>query len=186
MSRTAANLKDRRFGKLFVLCKAESPNADEHAYWRCRCDCGRETLTSSASLLAGTSSCKPCSQVPKNPVWQQVYGLYKRNARRTKKAFELTTDQFLHLITSNCDYCGREPSQKLWQGTANPAHAAFRWNGIDRIDSDKGYVEGNVVPCCQPCNEMKSDKSRDEFLRLIAAIYRHHAERSVQKSSIGN
>lgn len=53
------------------------------------------------------------------------------------------------------------------------SYESFRWNGIDRIDSAKGYVEGNVVPCCKFCNEMKSDKSRDEFLQLIAAIYQH-------------
>jgi len=35
-------------------------------------------------------------------------------------------------------------------------------------------VGWSPATCCQPCNEMKSDKSREEFLRLIAAVYHHH------------
>lgn len=39
----------------------------------------------------------------------------------------------------------------------------FLYNGIDRVDSKKGYVAGNVVTCCRNCNQAKSDKSIDEF-----------------------
>ena len=180
----AIDLTGRRFGKLLVQHRDKSPNADEHAYWRCRCDCGGTTLTSGVSLLSGTRSCKPCSQIPKNAVWQQVYGLYRRNAKHRGHAFELSGVQFAGLIVSACDYCGAAPAQKLWQGRKSAAHVAFRWNGVDRVNSGKGYVEGNCVPCCKPCNEMKSDRSREEFLRMIEAIYRHRIGRSTTAGRI--
>jgi hypothetical protein len=70
------------------------------------------------------------------------------------------------LTQSDCHYCGVQPERTLRKYTQ------FRWNGIDRIDSSKGYVDGNVVPCCKTCNELKSDKSREEFLAQIEAIHR--------------
>jgi hypothetical protein len=98
---------------------------------------------------------------------------YLSSAKSKGVSFELTEEIFSKLVTSSCDYCGRQPERTLSPSRMrkNATHATFRWNGIDRIDSAKGYVEGNVVPCCKPCNELKSDKPRDEFLRLIEAIY---------------
>jgi hypothetical protein len=40
-------------------------------------------------------------------------------------------------------------------------------NGIDRIDSKLGYVEGNVVSCCKICNSAKGDLTLAEFENWI-------------------
>ncbi len=92
---------------------------------------------------------------------------YKMSAKRRGFEFALSKDVLAAITQSDCFYCGVQPSRIVRH------YSAFRWNGIDRTDNVKGYVEGNVVPCCGPCNEMKSDKSREEFLRLVAAVYRH-------------
>ena len=42
-----------------------------------------------------------------------------------------------------------------------------RINGIDRINSDKGYTIDNCVPCCAQCNHMKLDYTTEEFLTKI-------------------
>lgn len=177
MSRRTPDLQGQKFGKLLVIERTSSPTKDQHVYWRCICECGRETRSSGVSLRSGTKSCKTCGTAPRKAVWQQILRLYKSNAKNKNHAFELTTEKFVSLISSNCDYCGRKPHQKLWQGKSSALHLAFRWNGIDRVDSAKGYVEGNVVPCCKPCNEMKSDRSREEFLELIKAVYHHSTVR---------
>lgn len=38
---------------------------------------------------------------------------------------------------------------------------------IDRIDSSKGYVEGNIVVCTEVCNTMKNDLTMKEFKHQI-------------------
>jgi hypothetical protein len=99
---------------------------------------------------------------------------YRGSAKANNRSFELTDEVFSKLVTSPCDYCGRLPERTLPPSRTRKYanYATFRWNGIDRIDSAKGYVEDNVVPCCKPCNELKSNKSRDKFLRLVETIYR--------------
>ena len=67
---------------------------------------------------------------------------------------------------------------------ANATAATFGWrrvarlvtwpvNGIDRLDSKRGYEEGNCVPCYARCNQMKGDLSSEAFLSQIAMILRH-------------
>jgi len=47
-------------------------------------------------------------------------------------------------------------------------------NGIDRINSNIGYIEGNVVPCCKHCNRAKNTMSDSEFREWIKKIYAHY------------
>jgi hypothetical protein len=45
------------------------------------------------------------------------------------------------------------------------------YNGIDRVDSTKGYFNENVVSCCKVCNRAKSNLSLDEFKEWISKVY---------------
>ena len=46
-------------------------------------------------------------------------------------------------------------------------------NGIDRVDNDKGYVRGNIVPCCTNCNIAKNTFLITEFEEWINRVYEH-------------
>ena len=41
---------------------------------------------------------------------------------------------------------------------------------LDRIDSSKGYIEGNVVLCRWIINRMKNDIPHDTFLNIVSEI----------------
>ena len=70
--------------------------------------------------------------------------------------FNLTPEQSTILVNSPCRYCNQTIS-----------------NGIDRIDSKIGYVEGNVQPCCYNCNMMKRTMSHESFINHILKIARN-------------
>lgn len=44
---------------------------------------------------------------------------------------------------------------------------------IDRIDSNLGYIEGNIVITTNRINTMKNDMSTEEFKKLISDIYKN-------------
>lgn len=44
---------------------------------------------------------------------------------------------------------------------------------LDRIDSNKGYVEGNVQWVCQTINQMKWTFSQREFVEMCVAVVEH-------------
>lgn len=80
------------------------------------------------------------------------YATYKRNAKTKNREFSLTLKQFTDIILEECFYCGGE---------------GF---GIDRIDSNKGYIIDNCLPCCTLCNTMKMDSTTQEFISQCKKI----------------
>lgn len=104
-----------------------------------------------------------------------VYSNYKSRSKIKKWEFELSKELFSSLVTSNCHYCNQSPSKvrldriKIKRKESTTALL----NGIDRIDSNKGYVKDNVLPCCEDCNKAKRNLSYNDFLKMIKDIYKH-------------
>lgn len=58
LTRPATDMRGQRFGTLLVIERL--PGDGRHAYWRCRCDCGRETRTRADVLRAGRAQSCGC------------------------------------------------------------------------------------------------------------------------------
>ena len=59
------DLTGQRFGKLTALAPAE--NIGGRTAWRCRCDCGRETVVKTGSLCSGHTKSCGCQNGPGGP-----------------------------------------------------------------------------------------------------------------------
>jgi len=101
----------------------------------------------------------------------------KKDASKRGQAWALSLDLFLSLVYSKCFYCGVEPSTTV-NILKNNSLAAFwndngniTYNGIDRIDSSKGYTPDNVVTCCRTCNTAKMNMPIDEFKAWITRVF---------------
>lgn len=115
------------------------------------------------------------------PINERIYNYYssrilqqnKKESRKYKE-WSLTLSEFSELIHKPCHYCGSVPSSNnMWNkgATRTSANEVIEINGIDRIDSSKGYTYNNCVPCCTICNRMKSDLTNEEFLSHIKLLY---------------
>ena len=51
---------------------------------------------------------------------------------------------------------------------------AIKTIGLDRVDSSRGYVIGNVVSCCARDNAAKSDLTQKQFFEQIKAVAIRH------------
>ena len=144
--------------------------------YKCRCDCGNIITVRGNALTSGnTKSCgcygfesRKAKRLPNNKgVINQIILGYKRHARDRGLDWELTYEQVEDIIQSPCFYCGEEKSNlKI---TKN-CQEGFRYNGIDRIDSSKGYVIGNVVASCKKCNLAKMDMDQKDFIIWVQKV----------------
>lgn len=105
--------------------------------------------------------CQRCIASFDDPKLNRIKNAYKSNAKVRNISWELTDSEFLELVTKSCVYCGHTQE----------------YNGIDRIDPNKGYTINNCVPCCGWCNTMKLDHSLEEFLQHITNIYNFQKEK---------
>lgn len=72
-------------------------------------------------------------------------------------AFKLDKASYETLQDRACCYCGR-PSGENGR------------NGVDRIDSARGYLEGNCQTLCSNCNFSKKDVPADVFLERVRSV----------------
>ncbi len=98
--------------------------------------------------------------------------MYRRSARRRGVTWRVARATFDRLIDDDCAYCDAPPNNVMRTGRADRLRE-FRYNGIDRIDNDRGYVVGNVVTCCITCNRAKSDLTHADFLAGIGRLVHH-------------
>ena len=64
-------------------------------------------------------------------------------------------------------YCGNIPKNTY----SRSKYYKAAYNGIDRVDSTKGYTKDNVVSCCRSCNMAKAELTVTEFFKHIKQIY---------------
>ena len=105
---------------------------------------------------------------------RQVIIHYKANAKRRGYDFNLTEEQFKEMTQKDCYYCGAKPNQFFKQKYHNnyrKFNGDFIYNGLDRIDSNKGYTIDNIVPCCSICNYAKHNLTLQEFQDWIEKVY---------------
>ena len=103
-----------------------------------------------------------------SPGLTMYYRTYKDGAKSRNLDFSLSKEDFTKLVEQNCVYCGNPPVTKEYITTHKTYYTV---NGIDRIDSSKGYSIDNCVPCCTMCNTMKLNYSKSEFLNHIKRIH---------------
>jgi len=174
------NLLGKTFNYLTVI-KRIGVDRYRHVLWKVRCVCGKEFNVLGQNIkYEHTKSCG-CKYVEirgevhgqKRPKgvsnMKSIFYLYKRNAKNRNIEFNLSLKQFENITSKNCYYCNSQPSNE-YKGHLQ-SNGSFVYNGIDRIDNNKGYFLENCVPCCHDCNWMKRDLSVETFKSHIEKIY---------------
>lgn len=163
----------KKFGRLTVLrtVRKSFNKPQSFTHYECICDCGNKVITSLINArscgclqreLVGERSRKALGFAAKTAVWNY----YRRNAKTRKLSWKLSRKQFENIVSGVCYFC-KIPPESLW---TTPEGSEFCRNGIDRLDSSKGYEVSNCVPCCKICNRAKNNLPLDLFLTWIERL----------------
>ena len=113
------------------------------------------------------STCKKCShqrsyeQKKNAPLYIKLYRNSKHSKTHGKIEYNLTPEYIQQLLEKQnykCFYTGVE---------LKDADSKFEKPTIDRIDSSKGYIKGNVVICTWAANNIKNDMTISELYNQI-------------------
>ena len=89
------------------------------------------------------------------------YQAYIKSAQSKNLQFKLEKFEYDVITSQECYVCGKKNS-------------TTHFNGLDRINSNEGYIESNVHPCCANCNYMKNNYTYKEFMDKCMMIYKHN------------
>ncbi len=166
-------------------------------FYKCEClECNTEHVVDGRNVRSGQSKrCLSCGNInghdkqkgtirttrsPKEVAEHYLLNTKKTGARKRGYEWSITKADFVKLIYDNCYYCGTRPSNEInpvkWMNMtySNNDDCIIKYNGLDRIDSTKGYLLENVVTCCYQCNTAKMDYTQEEFLQLVNRIAKRH------------
>lgn len=161
-----------KFGRIVVLKKQDGK-------WLCRCSCGKEILISTGWVrfrkgcgchrVAVGRAAALARRLPQGEgAIRSIFATYSNSAKKRGHEFTLTKQDLTSLVSKTCYYCGREPSQESW---VNDFHHV-KYNGLDRVDNEKGYTIDNVVTSCYRCNRAKAKMTKDQFLDWVSRVYK--------------
>lgn len=167
------------FGAWKVLGPITCERATGNNYktrWLCQCSCGSDPqYVTKESLIKGTSSgCSACYGVrnsgSSNPNWKgfgEITGSILNQVRVGAKARDLE----LQLIAEDLD--------KLWKlqvgrcALSGVQLVLGDSASLDRIDSNLGYLHGNVQWVHKTLNRMKHDLPESEFVHFCRLVANH-------------
>jgi hypothetical protein len=136
-----------------------------------RCvDCEHFSVQRGVDLaLLEFRECQNCKISNRNPNLNIAFLRTRGNAKARNLEFSISKPYYESIAKNNCHYCNKEPKQDA----QNSVSRCPSYNGLDRINPDYGYVEGNVVSCCKYCNYAKHDLSVKEFKDWLISCYSH-------------
>lgn len=162
----------QKFGKYTIFCS--DIIIEKEAKIKCQCECGNINLVSCYSLIKGTSTqCSLCGNSLKqsnNPAWRgfgnipnKIFKKLESDANKRKIKFGITIeflDELYNKQKRKCALTGLDLDTSLTNLTAS----------LDRIDSSKGYIEGNVQWVHKDINMMKRVYSQEYFIEMCKLV----------------
>ena len=102
--------------------------------------------------VATKSRCTRC-------MLKEFAGQTRRSARVRNLPVAVSDAALRFIAQQACHYCGGTDSKGF--------------NGIDRKNNSRGYVRGNMLPCCWTHNNMRGALSYSEFVAGLQAAAKH-------------
>lgn len=151
-----------------------------------KCECGKQKIVSLWDLKSGkTKTCgfnHPHYDDRSIPAFNNIYKFsYRKRALDKGLEFALTAEEFKNICEKACHYCGMLPNNFMatsgWSSSkvrgkikSGKYISEWKYNGLDRLDNNKGYTLNNVVPCCGTCNHAKHSMSYKDFVDWLDRI----------------
>lgn len=186
------DLTNKKYGKLTVLGQSAIRGNKNQIKWDCICECGNSHTTTGECLRSGKTKSCGClrNQEPLNKIqdrtlaiWKYLYAstILKRNKKRGVDG-DISLEDFILYSQKPCHYCGLENSNfakdrrggSKYHKSKYTSNTIIEFNGLDRLDSSKGYLSTNVVSCCKYCNTAKNIMSVEDFMKFIKRVYDHN------------
>lgn len=176
------DLIGKRFGKLTVLELSHTKRYDlqSKTYWKCLCDCGIIKIVNGDSMKTGSSKSCGCESKPKGNNSKYFTGIkelggwvlsnIKCRARNKNLKYNLDTKYMYEILQKQEFKCALSGVILELQNSSTNKTTENNTASIDRIDSSKGYIKGNVQWVHKRVNIMKNNLSDMEFIEWCELV----------------
>jgi hypothetical protein len=174
-NKNSKNLVGQKFGRRTVL-EIDLDEPRNGLYWKCQCECNKITTISAYDLLSNKSrQCRECQYsnqiVYYGKMNSKSFSVVLSSAKRRGWDVYVTPEYLGKLFD---EQNGRCAISNAVLNFANHSKQKEFWKyntaSLDRKDSSKGYIEGNVQWVHKDVNFMKQEYSQDYFIDFCHKI----------------
>jgi hypothetical protein len=202
------DLTGLRFNNLTVIKRSEnyiSPSGDTKSRWECKCDCGK--LVKVIGTRLATNKTKSCGclhtqllvkrnkamgmEKAGNPFLKRRRGTnnisgrfmcqLKYSAKKREIVYDITIDylqKVLEMQKFKCALTGIDLIMDANNTFSLVGTESVNTGSLDRIDSSKGYVEGNVQWVHKTINLMKLSHTNEKFIDWCNEVSKYNSRAS--------
>lgn len=168
------DLTNVKFGTVTALSHVKTGRYQQggtYHIWKCKCDCGN-IFNTRAGNLKNLKTCKICAggllskKLTKCPIDFNIWYRIKDRCRKKGIDLDITPDYLYELFVEQKGKCGLSGvdisfgKRRKDLSTASP----------DRINSNLGYIKGNIMWVHKHVNTMKNTKSIEELVQWCKLI----------------
>jgi hypothetical protein len=175
------DISGQRFGKLVAL-KFEKLDRFGKALWLVRCDCGKEKIINASGMKANLV--KSCGCYKHERLGRGVGSLSRAYWRKLEKSavrrgfeFSITQEYAWSLFLEQNQLCALSGVPIVM--FQNWDRYRLQTASLDRIDSTKGYVLGNVQWVHKRINFLKRDYSEEELIFWCVRVAEQNKDKYV-------
>lgn len=178
-TRPVSDVLGQKFGDFEVIGKYGSDGSK--FLWICKCKCGNLVKSSSSVLkngkrkmcktchlikvhkAASESNWKGCGDISNTKIRSIAYGAKSRGIK-----YEVTSEYLWGLFLKQDRKCSLTGVDLYFKSRGVNGKAGIA--SLDRIDSKKGYIEGNVQWVHKEVNLMKRSLSQETFIKICHMV----------------
>ena len=172
-----------KVNKLTAIKRLERPDK-KNSYWEFSCECGNKTTGILGNFLKGTWISCGCSNNPTGSSSKNWRGIgeigasfvskIKAQAVRRDIFFDIDIEYLWKVYESQGKQCAISGILLKFPSTSKGIHNGEGTASLDRINSDVGYIEGNVQWVHKDINMMKQQFDQSYFIDLCCEVYRRN------------
>lgn len=187
-TQTSQGKKDKfkigsKWGKLTVINRwSEEFTNHKESVCECLCDCGKTIVLRGRLLLKKEPACDACWRLPSNhdhklwqgygeissTVWKTIYKGRVRSKRILD--FTVTIEEAWNLFLEQDKKCAISGLPIQFARSAKNSEDHPKTASLDRIDSSKGYISGNIQWVHKDVQKIKMDLSEIRFFELCRLV----------------
>lgn len=173
------DMTGKKFWELTVLGDSgKRRNGDKAILWKVRCSCGKEKLLPRCLLIKYKScGCKKI-EFQRKAIFKGVGDIYREfwkgyvcSAKQRNLKFQITMKYVWNLFLKQNKKCALTGEPLTFQTKSGKSDGTA---SLDRIDSTKGYIEGNVQWVHKNINMMKQEYPTQLFFEWCRKVVKHN------------
>lgn len=183
------DISGQRFGKLVVLNYVETINKTRR--YLCQCDCGKQKILIRKLLVRGDTTSCGCNWIKSNikhHSWRgykdiplDFFSTIKRSAESRNIEFNITIEQISDLLEYQNKKCALSGLDLQFSKIRKDKKT--QTCSLDRIDSNVGYIEGNIQWVHKRINIMKNKLSDKDFIYFCLMVANKNKNKIIMKNN---